>query len=472
MLGEREADHLVGVVLGGAYRLVGRIGGGGMGVVYEAHHLRLQKRVAVKLMNRDNSSHQEALTRFHREAMIASRLGHPHLVNVVDFGTSDDGQPYFVMEFLEGEDLDLRLRRAGSLPVQTAIQIARQTASAVAAVHAKGIVHRDLKPANIFLVQVPGEPDFVKVLDFGVSKIKAIRSKLTDASRVLGTPEYMSPEQVTGPSDDVDHRTDQWALACIVWEMLTGRPPFSADDSDVLFYQLRTLPPPSLAKYVPDLSPALESVLLRALSKRPEDRYPSIRKFAHALEAAVGSNWRENTPIQSDSVGIQAFPKSSRLREFLSSLATAVGFLAKSRPGSTTDGNWVWPRAPRNRAALSVVGVTVAVVVAGVLFASGRNRAPAASPTLPAASAVGSPVSPLPSAPAARIDSCQGAPTTSAEPPLTAHPSKETGASGAARQFAGPPTSSEPKRPRAHARRTARDRVGMRPSQRLTIDDF
>ena len=231
---ESEADPLVGVVLGDVYQLVGRIGQGGMGAVYEAHHLRMRKRVAVKLLNRAMASKDEALARFRREAVVASRLGHPNLVNVLDFGSSVDGQPYLVMEFLEGEDLDRRIRRAGPIPLPSTIRISRQVAAAVSAVHAKGIVHRDLKPANIFLVHVPGEPDFVKVLDFGVSKIRASETKLTDASKTVGTPAYMSPEQAFGPSHAVDHRADQWALACIIWEMLSGHPPFSADDPDAL----------------------------------------------------------------------------------------------------------------------------------------------------------------------------------------------------------------------------------------------
>ncbi len=297
MLAELEADHLVGLVVGGAYQLVGRIGEGGMGAVYEAHHLRLQKRVAVKLMNRAMVRNPDALARFHREARIASRLGHPNLVNVLDFGSIEEGQPYLVMEYLEGEDLDRRIHRVGAVPLANAIQIARQVASALAVVHAKGIVHRDLKPANVFLVQVPGEPDFVKVLDFGVSKIKAARTKLTDACTVLGTPEYMSPEQASASGDDIDHRADQWALACIVWEMLSGRTPFAADHTDAVFYQLANLAPPPLAKHAPDLPSAVESVLLRALSKRALDRYASMREFARALEMAALGSCSDFTPM-------------------------------------------------------------------------------------------------------------------------------------------------------------------------------
>ena len=198
--------EMSGRVLEGAYRITRLIGEGGMGAVYEGVQLRLNKRVAIKLMSRDLTANREALARFRREAEITSHLGHPHLVNVMDFGTSDAGEPYLVMEYLDGEDLDHRIRRDGRLFLETAVAITRQVASALAAAHDEGIVHRDLKPANVFLVKVKGEADFVKVLDFGVSKIKASRTKLTRATAIVGTPEYMSPEQATGLIEEWPHK--------------------------------------------------------------------------------------------------------------------------------------------------------------------------------------------------------------------------------------------------------------------------
>jgi serine/threonine protein kinase len=276
-----------GTVLEGAYRITRLIGEGGMGAVYEAVQLRLNKRVAVKLMARDLASNREALARFHREAEITSHLGHPHLVTVVDFGQAESGEPYLVMEYLEGEDLDHRLRRVGHLPVETVVHVVKQVASALNAAHDQGVVHRDLKPGNVFLLQIPGEPDFVKVLDFGISKMKAARTQLTNASAVMGTPNYMSPEQATGMVDEIDHRTDQWALACIAWEMLLGRGPFVADEVAALLYQIINLDPHPLAPRVPGLPPTVEQVLRRALSKRPADRFSSLREFSGALEAAA-----------------------------------------------------------------------------------------------------------------------------------------------------------------------------------------
>lgn len=294
---ESTTQDLAGTVLEGAYRLVRLIGRGGMGAVYEAIQLRLNKRVAVKLMSREAACDMVSLERFRREAEITSKLGHPHLVNLVDFGTAESGQPYLVMEYLEGEDLDQRLQKTVRLPVDVAATIVTQSASALGAAHKQDVVHRDLKPANLFLLQVPGEPEFVKVLDFGISKVKAANGRrLTGVQSVVGTPAYMSPEQATGRSEETDHRADQWALACIAWEMLCGHPPFMADDTTALFFQIIRIEPPSLVKQVPDLQPAAEAVLRRALSKNYVDRYPSIRDFAKAFELAALGRFTESTP--------------------------------------------------------------------------------------------------------------------------------------------------------------------------------
>ncbi len=415
MLVDSDADRLVGVVLGDTYRLIGRIGSGGMGAVYEAHHLRLQRRVAVKVMTHvRNISREEALARFEREAVIVSRLGHPHLVNVLDFGMSGDGQPYLVMEFLEGEDLDRRIQRMGSVPLPQAVRITRQIAAAVATVHAKGIVHRDLKPANVFLVQVPGEPDFVKVLDFGMSKARAAGAKLTLDSTAVGTPAYMSPEQVSGPSDLVDHRTDQWALACIVWEMLAGHAPFSGDDPNAIFYQLTHSPPPPITEYVANLPAPVEPVLLRALSKRPGDRYPSIRVFARALESAAIGSWAEITLLQSDPTTAVAWSDLTKLK-----IAVAIRpLLAGMDHLRTRFSAFIarrWQKIPAvarekrhvggmKRAALAAAAAAFGCATAGLILASHHQAARASRPVssasaAPAPAAGRPPVTLLPVAP-------------------------------------------------------------------------
>jgi serine/threonine protein kinase len=286
---DTQEPSLIGATLEGAYRVTRLIAQGGMSAVYEAVQLRLDQRVAVKVMARELASNPEALARFRREAEITSGLRHPHLVTLMDFGTAPAGQPYLVMEHLQGIDLEQRLRRVGRVPLPTMLHIVKQVASALAAAHEQGIVHRDLKPANVFLVELPDEPDFAKVLDFGISKVKAASTQLTKASSIIGTPNYMAPEQATGLLDEIDQRTDQWALACIAWEMLSGRAPFASDDMSAVFYQVIHLQPRPLGKQAPGLPPAVEAVLLRALSKNMAERFPSIRDFATALEsAAVG----------------------------------------------------------------------------------------------------------------------------------------------------------------------------------------
>jgi eukaryotic-like serine/threonine-protein kinase len=457
-----ESDDLIGLVLGGAYRLVGCIGEGGMGAVYEAHHLRMQKRVAVKLLHRWKARHPEALERFHREAMIASRLGHPHLVNVIDFGASTGGDPYLVMEFLEGEDLDRRLRRAGPMPMQAAIRIARQTASAVAAVHAKGVVHRDLKPANIFLVQVPGEPDFVKVLDFGVSKVRAVQTKLTDASKAIGTPQYMSPEQA-GARDEVDHRTDQWALACIVWEMLSGQAPFSADDTNALFYQLINLPPPPLAPMVPNLPSGVEPAILRALSKGPADRYSSIRTFSRALETAAMGTWNENTPIATDVTKIAAVTDIAgvrRLAERVRALLRVEQVVAAVAPLAARLG-------VKRGTALAALTFALGVGAAALWLTRGQHQVMAAG-----ASVQGSAPAPMlqqpPTAPP---------PEPRSPPPMDA-PQRPAPMPPASAKLANPQSTSLGSHKRAKkgksepiSRKHRHASLGRR-SRRLTVDDF
>jgi serine/threonine-protein kinase len=325
---------LVGAVLEGAYQITRLIGEGGMGAVYEAVQLRLNKRVAVKVMARELAADREALARFHREAQITSHLGHPHLVNVVDFGAAESGEPYLVMEYLDGEDLEHRIKRVGRLPVEAAVHVTRQMASALSAAHGQGIVHRDLKPANVFLLQVAGEQDFVKILDFGISKVKAAGTKLTRPRAVLGTPNYMSPEQATGMVDEIDHRTDQWAVGCIVWEMLSGRSPFVGEDVSTLLYQIIKLAPQPLGKRVPNLPPGVELVLRRALSKKVTDRYPSITDFARALEFAGLGRATEGTPAP---VPVPHFAPPKGTIAHGSSLSPSVRVPPAASPGPATE---------------------------------------------------------------------------------------------------------------------------------------
>jgi len=285
--GDQSKTTVDGALLEGAYRIFRVVGEGGMGTVYEGLQLRLNKRVAIKVMSRELAVNPEALARFRREAEVTSSIGHPHIVHVTDFGSTPTGEPFMVMEFLDGEDLESRLRRVGRMPLASALHVVKQVASALTATHQQGIVHRDLKPANIYLLNVAGEVDFVKVVDFGISKVRAAVTRLTQASVVMGSPQYMSPEQALGRVDEIDLRTDEWALASITWEMLCGRCPFTGEDVASLLYQIVHENPPSLAAAVPGLRSDVEEVLRMALAKKREDRFASIGAFARALESAI-----------------------------------------------------------------------------------------------------------------------------------------------------------------------------------------
>jgi serine/threonine-protein kinase len=283
-----------------------------MGAVYRATHLRLNRRVAVKVLASALAANADSLARFHREALVTGGLGHPHIVQVFDFATTLAGQPFLVMELLEGEDLEHRLCRVGRLPPAEVVPIVKQVASALAATHAQAIVHRDLKPGNVFLLQVAGEANFVKVLDFGISKMRAATHKLTRTASIMGTPNYMSPEQARGRIDEIDERTDQWALACIAWECLAGERPFVGEEGTSILYQVVHEPPPPLLPKVPGLDPQVEVVLLRAMAKAKNDRFPTVNDFALAFENAVTGIPREAPQIASEVAGACGAATSNR----------------------------------------------------------------------------------------------------------------------------------------------------------------
>ena len=221
-------DPLIGRILHDTHEVVRQIGQGGMGAVYEAVHKRLRKqKFAIKVLHQKMLENETVFARFQREAEIATEIGHPNIIQVVDFYDTDEGLPCMVMEYLVGEDLGERLKRQGTLTTHEVVELVEQVGGALQAVHEKGVTHRDLKPANIFLTSRPDGTMKVKVLDFGISKIRD-SGTLTGDQAVLGTPHYMSPEQGEGAVKDVDHRTDIFALGTICYQVLTGKVPFDA----------------------------------------------------------------------------------------------------------------------------------------------------------------------------------------------------------------------------------------------------
>jgi eukaryotic-like serine/threonine-protein kinase len=283
-----------GAVLGARvsnFEVVRLLGEGGMGAVYEGKHPVIEKRVAIKLLKPERAVDPELVQRFFNEARATSAIRHPNIVEVMDLGTLPSGAPYLVMELLEGETLGDRLERVGRLDVQVALDFARQTASALEAAHARGIVHRDLKPDNVFLVPDPrlSGRELVKVLDFGIAKLRGelVSDPVqTMAGALLGTPSYMSPEQCRGVPEQIDHRTDIYALGVMLYEMICGAPPFVADALGDTMMMHMSMPPPPPTSLGFELPEELELAILRALAKRPEERFASMSELRAALEPA------------------------------------------------------------------------------------------------------------------------------------------------------------------------------------------
>jgi serine/threonine-protein kinase len=279
----------IGQLISGRYRISSLIGEGGMGAVYLAEHTLMRKRFALKLLHPQMAENQEVLARFRREAEAAAHVEHPNIVAATDFGQTEDGAFFLVLEYVDGVTLRNRLA-GGPLSTAQALYVARQIALALGRAHEAGIVHRDLKPENVMLVTREADPDFVKVLDFGVARFDAASAAsgqlLTQAGTVMGTPSYMSPEQALG--DRVSHPADLYALGCMLYEMLTGVVPFSGDLTELLSKHL-TAPVPAMAERAPGtVVPApVEAVVRRLLEKEANNRYPTARALVDAIDQAA-----------------------------------------------------------------------------------------------------------------------------------------------------------------------------------------
>ncbi len=288
----------LGTVVDGRYRVDAVIGAGGMGAVYRATDLQLERPVALKMIRSDLLSNRAMAERFRREAVAVARLRHPHIVTVHDYGVAPDVGAFIVMELLDGHSLRTELLRRSRLDVDTAMLLMRQVFAAVGAAHSAGVIHRDLKPENIVLELRDGARS-VKVVDFGLAKLgESLLSSdapLTLAEAVFGTPAYMSPEQCTGEAVDV--RSDVYALGCVFYEMLTGQPPFAGRPVMALLYKHVNEPPPRPSDITPDLSPSLDEALMSALAKRPGDRYQTIEAFERALGAAVDDDAHDTVVV-------------------------------------------------------------------------------------------------------------------------------------------------------------------------------
>ncbi len=295
-----------GTVLHETYRILHPVAEGGCGAVYAAAHARLPGHFAVKVLHRGLVRNLEAMTRFRQEAEITSTLRHPHIVQVLDFNVTPDGFPYLVMELLDGRPLATVLAERGAMDPAAAVRIVEQMAQALYAAHVRGIVHRDLKPDNVMLLSSDGMPDFVKVLDFGISQA-SWHPRLTDNTHVAGTPQYMAPEQACGLRDEIGPWTDQFSLAAITYTLLTGREPFSAEDPIAVLYQVVHNDPPPPSRYVP-LAPAVDATIMRGLAKKPADRFPDVLTFADSLRAAIFATPAVSAPAVAAAVAVAPDP--------------------------------------------------------------------------------------------------------------------------------------------------------------------
>ena len=338
-------SEIVGQTLSGRYLVTRKVGQGGMGAVYEATHTLIGKRVAVKVLLEKYAKREAIVQRLEQEAKLASSLRNEHIIDITDFGQTEDGRTFVVMEYLEGESLAECLAREQKLPEQRILRLAAQTAAALAAAHDKGVVHRDIKPENLFLLQRK-ETDFVKVLDFGISKsLRASgeeeQPRLTQTGMVLGTPLYMSPEQSRG-DDDLDHRVDIYALGVIMYEASTGRVPFIGTNYLSVISQVLNEAPPPPRELRPELTEEFEAVVQRAMAKDRNERYASARDLAADLnqlvddptrstERAKITGPRKKAPPQRKS-GLKILGWAAGVAVLIAAVVVTVSFAMSSGP--------------------------------------------------------------------------------------------------------------------------------------------
>ena len=391
-----SGDDIIGSIIADRYHVIRKLGEGGMGQVYLAEHVKMGRMSAIKVMTPSLVHDADAVGRFNREAANASKISHPNIAAIYDFGETSDGLIYLAMEFVEGESLTKLCEALGALPAPRAAEIARQVAGALEAAHERGIVHRDLKPDNIMISRGRDGADLVKVVDFGIAKAaEGAGQKVTRTGLVVGTPEYMSPEQLTG--DTLDGRSDLYALALVTFNMLTGMLPFTGQTTQEALLKRLTDRPLSLTEARPDLSwpPALQTVLDRALSRLASDRYQHASEFGSAIVAAVAgmnANELQQAPTQAMPVAPGA------------SAGSAHAAAAAAPPASPIA---VGTRTAREKYFVpAMLALALVVVVGGAMLVRGRRTRATRETTVASTQTVDSASSKL------------GAPTVPVPPPV------------------------------------------------------
>jgi len=398
-----------GDILAGKYRVAQVLGVGGMGVVVAAHHIQLDEKVALKFLLPSALSNAEAVARFEREARAAVKIKSEHVARVSDVGKLETGSPYMVMEYLEGSDLSGVLEKRGALPIEEAVEFVLQACEALAEAHVLGIVHRDLKPANLFCIKRADGRLSIKVLDFGISKLTTPGqdASMTRTTAIMGSPLYMSPEQMQS-SKRVDARSDIWALGVILFELVTGRPPFDAQAVTELVIKIATAQPTALRSLRTDVPSGLEQVIMRCLEKEAERRFANVGDFALALEAFGPKRARPSIDRilgTLEAAGMSSAPASATAPGDLMSVSGA------GQAGSGTVASWGKTGAGTRPGQRMVVGAALGgglLVLAGAVAVLAR-RGPAPDARAPAVSA--------------NVAAAMAPPSTPQAPPVTAPPS-------------------------------------------------
>jgi eukaryotic-like serine/threonine-protein kinase len=398
-----------GQMVAGKYKIERTLATGGMGIIVLAQHEGLGQRYVIKVMRPESLSNEEAVTRFLQEARTAARLRSDHVARVFDVGQLDDGSPYMVMEYLEGQDLGKVLAEQGPLVVPSAVDYVLQALEALAEAHATGVIHRDFKPSNLVLIKGPGGAPRIKVLDFGISKnygldAPAAGAQLTATRQVVGSPAYISPEQMTTPRS-VDARSDIWSAGVVLHELLSGDPPFQGETVGAIMAAILAKAPPPLRERRAEVPAGLEKVVRKCLEREPADRYADVAELARAL-APFGSEWAEHL--------------AERVQTALRPTDAPVT-RAPSRP--------VLPEPPtvRRRRALRIAAILLgAVIVAAVALWLARllgKTGETAAPLAPSADSAAPPSSAVvtaePPSPPALADTAASAQPLGAAPPAS-----------------------------------------------------